>query len=289
MLTSKLYHSYRTDNFFIDHTMRLNPYDMKQKHYHPQYEIYYLLDGDRNYFIQDRVYNITKGDLVLIKSNVLHKTVDGFLEGHERILIEFNFNFFHDFLTNNIIQNLMLPFLNDFHILRFEDVYRKQLLDCFFKLMKESKERNTELDELNMIKSYFLELLLLISKLNKKKPNSKEFKHPTKLHKNIAEVIDYINLHYKKDIGLDCISDHFQVSSAHLSRSFKKITGFTFVEYLNNLRIQEAQKLLITSKLSITKIGNEVGYQNITHFGRMFKAIIGHSPREYRNLYKDGL
>ncbi|MGB3986308.1 MAG: helix-turn-helix transcriptional regulator, partial [Limnochordia bacterium] len=71
-------------------------------------------------------------------------------------------------------------------------------------------------------------------------------------------------------------------SQYYLSRMFKTVTGLTLIEYLNTIRIQEAQKLLADENLSITEIASLVGYDSQTYFGRMFKRITGLTPREYR-------
>jgi AraC-like DNA-binding protein len=277
----KLFHSNRSKGFFVEHIKRTGSYNMKDKHYHPQYEIYYLLSGDRNYFIHDRVYNIQKGDLILINSNELHKSVGGFLSYHERLLIEFDISFFDGFLVNYNEMHLLNAFKTNNNILRLDMGEKKEFEHCFFKLIQESKENSIENN--SVLKVYFLELLIMINKFHAK-ANPIEFDHPSELHKKISEIISYINLNYMHDIGLDTVAREFFLSTAHLSRAFKKITGFSFIEYLNNLRVKEAQKLLLETKLSISEISTKVGYQSSTHFGRMFKAITGNSPREYKKL-----
>lgn len=281
MYKSKVFHANRGKNFYIDHAKRFRPFDMTTKHYHSQYEIYYLLSGDRNYFIQDRVYNVQKGDLILVNSNVLHKTIDGFLDFHERLLIEFEMSFFDGFLVNHADLQLLDAFNKEGNILRLAELEKKQFENCFFKIIQESKDNDIENNI--ALKVYFLELLVIINKFHSR-TNTMEFDHPSELHKKIAEIIAYINQNYMYDIGLDLVAENFFISTAHLSRTFKKVTGFSFVEYLNNLRIKEAQKLLAETRLNVSEIGEKVGYQSTTHFGRMFKAFTGSSPREYKKL-----
>jgi AraC-like DNA-binding protein len=254
---------------------------MKNNHYHSQYEIYLLLSGDRNFFIHDRVYNVHKGDLVLVSSNVLHRSVDGSSTSHERLLIEFDISFFDGFLVNPTDLNLLEGFNRDCTVHRLEESEKKQFESCFFKIIQESKENGIENNI--PLKVYFLELLILINRFSSK-TLVMEFDHPSELHKKISEIIVYINSNYMFDIGLDLVAEKFFISTAHLSRAFKKVTGFTFVEYLNSLRIKEAQKLFVETTLSISEITTKVGYQSSTHFGRVFKTITGSSPREYKKL-----
>lgn len=283
MYKSKIFHANRSKGFYIEHAKRVNPCDMLTKHYHSQYEIYYLLFGDRNYFMQDRVYNVQKGDLILINSNVLHRIIDGSSGSHERILIEFDPGFFENFLVDFSELQLLNGFYRECNILRLEEPDKKQFENCFFKMIQESKENSIENNI--ALKVYFLELLIIINKCHIK-AKSFEFTHLSKQHKKISEIITYINLNYMHDIGLELVAESFFISTGHLSRVFKKVTGFSFVEYLNNLRIKEAQKLLIETTLNVSEISEKVGYQNITNFGRVFKLITGSSPRKYRSLLR---
>ena len=66
--------SYRRNGFFIEHIRRDIPYRMPTEHYHPQYEIYYLVSGDRSIFIHDRIYPIEAGDLVLFSPDIIHRS-----------------------------------------------------------------------------------------------------------------------------------------------------------------------------------------------------------------------
>lgn len=280
MHKEKIYHSNRTKGFFIDYIKRITPYQMENRHYHSQYEIYYLISGDRNYFIQDRVHHVEKGDLIIIRPNVLHKTVSTKPSSHERILIEFDTDFFDGFLVNKEL-DLLDIFYKDCSILRLTETEKEQIEHCLYKLIQESK--NYGADNNTALKVYFLELLISINRCYKEL-NSLVYNHPSKLHKKISEIITYINLNYTNDLGLELLSKEFLISTAHLSRAFKKVTGLSFVEYLNNLRVNEAQKLLTETNLSILEIAEKVGYQNSTHFGRTFKSITGSSPREFRKL-----
>lgn len=67
-----------------------------------------------------------------------------------------------------------------------------------------------------------------------------------------------------------------------MSRFCKVATGFTFVEYVNSVRIKEAKHLLEQTTLKVNLIARKVGFGSVTHFGRVFKAVTGHAPLYYR-------
>lgn len=98
----------------------------------------------------------------------------------------------------------------------------------------------------------------------------------------VYEIVDYIDEHYDEVINLRILSDTFFISTCYLSRVFKKVTGSTFSEYLNEVRILRAKEYLESSQYSITYISQICGYDSLTHFDKIFKKQTNQSPREYK-------
>ena len=98
----------------------------------------------------------------------------------------------------------------------------------------------------------------------------------------IADILAYTNTNYMDDLTLPAITEKFFISTSSFTKTFKESTGFSFVEYLNNLRIKHAQYMLRGTDLSISDIAEKVGYKSATHFGRVFKKFTGYSPLGYR-------
>jgi AraC-like DNA-binding protein/ligand-binding sensor protein len=94
---------------------------------------------------------------------------------------------------------------------------------------------------------------------------------------------DYVASHQSDPITLAEIARALNVSTFHFCRKFKQATGLTFVKYLNRVRIEKAKILLHDKNLRITDIAYEVGFQSLTHFNRIFRKLVGHSPTEYRS------
>ncbi|MFS0724019.1 helix-turn-helix domain-containing protein [Paenibacillus sp. 1P07SE] len=102
----------------------------------------------------------------------------------------------------------------------------------------------------------------------------------------IEKVIHYINEHYANpDISLHYLAGMFNMSQSYLSRSFKDHTTMNFVDYIIQVRMKEAQTLLLESDLTINEIASQVGYANVTSFMRSFKKIHGLTPSEYRQTF----
>ena len=80
------------------------------------------------------------------------------------------------------------------------------------------------------------------------------------------------------------LSETFFISPYYLSRTFKAVTGFTLIEYVNLTRIKQAQRLLKETDHKIIDIAEAVGFESIGHFDRIFKKIAATTPMTYRKL-----
>ncbi|MGB8454453.1 MAG: AraC family transcriptional regulator [Anaerocolumna sp.] len=99
------------------------------------------------------------------------------------------------------------------------------------------------------------------------------------------EIIGYINEHYSEALGLDSISSHFGITPVYLSSWFKKNTGINLSVYINNIRMEEAKKLLLNHKnLKISDIAARIGISTASTFIRQFKNYAGCTPDQYRQL-----
>jgi len=252
---------------------------MKTNHFHVDYEIYYLLEGQRNFFIKDKVYDIRKGDLVLVDKNEIHKTFDAGAPFHQRILINFKKNYLNNFLVEANTYDLLKCFHKNTYVLRLKHEDQRYIENLLGKMLFENT--NTINSSSIYLKTMLTELLILAERLFQNAPSCHiETSNPT--HKKISEIITYINKNYVENLTLDFLSNRFFISTFYLSRIFKKITGLNLNQYVNTIRIKEAQKLLLSTNLSITIISEKVGYDSSTHFGRVFKSITGISPLKYK-------
>lgn len=97
-------------------------------------------------------------------------------------------------------------------------------------------------------------------------------------------LLTYIQIHFRKDLSLDHLAERMNLHPNYISSLFKKETGHTFVNYLNMMRIQAAQELLMSnSELSVCAIGQQVGYDSKHYFSKVFKKYTGITPGAYRN------
>ncbi len=105
---------------------------------------------------------------------------------------------------------------------------------------------------------------------------------------HIAKIMDYIHKNFKQDIAINTLADYVGLSYSHVRKIFNDATGENIVNYINNMRIEEAQRLLRQTNMSINDIALSLGYNNKQSFNRFFKKYVSINPGEYRNI-KSGL
>jgi AraC-like DNA-binding protein len=103
---------------------------------------------------------------------------------------------------------------------------------------------------------------------------------------SIEEAVRAVQDRYAEELSLPELASRFGLNPSYFSRLFARHTGTPLFEYVNRIRIQKSCLLLKRSALSILEIAFSVGYNNLSHFNRYFRRIMGESPREYRNRSK---
>ena len=245
-------------------------------HYHDSYELYYLYSGERYYFISDRIYHVSKGSFVLINPYEIHKTDVLANSGFDRILIHFKKDQLELFNKLNI--NPFLNLENGIHVISLDSQEQLFIEKILGNMLNEYKNYNYMTD---CIKLNLVNILLFLNNC-KPKQQDEGLLSIKQGYKTIFNITAFINNNYYEDITLDTITTSFFINKYYFSHLFKEVTGFNFIEYLNNIRIKEAKKLLITTNLSIDEIAFKVGYNSNTHFGRVFKKMNGISPLSFR-------
>ena len=101
-------------------------------------------------------------------------------------------------------------------------------------------------------------------------------------------MLSYIHENYASDLNMAVVSNYISMNYSLFSYSFKQYTGSNFVNYLKDIRMREAKRLLAETDMRIIEISQAVGYENEKHFMKIFKASCGVSPSEYRkNMQQD--
>lgn len=266
-------------DFYLHRVSRHSPYE-RNNHYHGNYEIYYLLSGRRYYFIKDSSYTVAAGDLIFIHKFDVHKSTVLGSPQHERIVLNFSDAFLG---TDHPLfrPELLRMFQRETHLYRLKPQEQWYVEDLFRKMAEEVARREEGFDL--SLRLLLAQLLLFVCRLEHEPPEATE--DPlSPIHRKIGQVVKYLNTHFSEKLPLADLSHQFRMSPSYLSRTFKKVTGFTIVGYQNLMRVREAQSLLIHTNARVSDIAGQVGFEQFAHFNRTFRRITGSSPSRFRRL-----
>lgn len=99
----------------------------------------------------------------------------------------------------------------------------------------------------------------------------------------IYEMRQYIDNHYMDDISVEGLADQFQISPNYFSRIFRQTFHISCKEYITTIRVEKAKEYLASSIMTVSDIGNMVGYSDPNYFTKVFRKKVGMTPKEYRN------
>lgn len=267
---------------FMERVIR--DYDaMISKHLHNEYEIYYLLEGEMYYFINDQTYLVKRGCLVFLDRNLIHKT-SPVVKYHERILLEIRGE---EVIPLMEALGIDFPkFFRDYSgVLELSRDEQKSVEEILFSMADEMIEKQQNYDAIASMKLARL-LIFIMRQRHKNALNVKAETANTTKHQKVHEVVEYIVDHCAEQITLDMVADRFFVSKSYLSRIFKEVTGFTVNEFINVQKIKQAQMILTETELPIAVVAKKMGFESLTYFEKVFRRYSEISPLKYRKHQK---
>lgn len=269
--------------FFIDKAHRDAGYNMRTFHVHKKYEIYYQIDGTRQYYINEDTYLVNAGSIVLIGTDEVHKTSSVDNNSHARYVLNFNREYL-DALSGVFPDiDLFECFEMGLHVFPIQ-LRQQALIETYFERMIAAASSDTP----EHAAEKKLTLALLLIALNKSARSAKEkATAPSRVsNKTIDKIQSYISTHYKDDLSLSLIASQFYISPYYLSHLFKKMTNLSIVEYINSVRLMAAKNLLETTDMKVTAVAEDTGFSTTAHFSRVFKDGTGFSPQQYRKTFQ---
>lgn len=137
-----------------------------------------------------------------------------------------------------------------------------------------------------MINSYMIILLGEMLRVYRRDINSR---HLAVLdNTKISDIIRYLEKNYK-EVTLESAAKHFQFHPTHLSKILRKLTGTGFIDIIHQVKINQAGILLKTTDLPVNMVANEVGYENVSFFYKVFKKHFGCTPSAYKKKASHGI
>lgn len=267
------------------------PYFDAPWHFHPEYELTYILRSRGKRFVGDHIEDFDAGDLVLLgpdlphfwrNDEVYYQAEDaGDTLAAEAIVIQFAQHVGATWLSVIPEADRLTALLTRARYgLRF-DVHRHPSVRELLLRMPEQGGMEAVLSLLRILTHLSADTSadLLAS-------GNYELRVSEADTERMKRVLDYTLTHFRREIRIDDIASVAGMAPAAFCRYFKKRTRKSFIEYLNELRVSHARKLLIESDVNVGEAALECGFNNISHFHRQFKEQTGTTPLQYQALHR---
>lgn len=260
-------------DFYYSRRFARGAFNVIKPHSHMHYEIYFLTGGNRKYFIQNKIYTVNTGDIILIAPNVIHYTSQASSDTHERILLNFTEEYVSPQIKDKLSQLCALTCLT------LSEEGRRELGEIYARIASEYSI--TDKYSALMQRELLTELLITILRTGEQRESPSPSASAAKA--DLDRVFDYIAEELSHRITLDSAAARAGFSKSHFAKLFKESTGFTFNSYLQLQRLQRAKYLLEKTNNGISEIAYECGFMSSGYFATVFKNYFGLSPHSYRS------
>lgn len=248
-------------------------------HYHPEYELTLIVKGKGKRLVGDSYEEFAAGDLVLVGPHLPHTWIgdEKRKDLYSAVVIQFSREFIDSFLG--------LPEFSD-----IKKMLSRSGSGLYFPFSKNNPVREaiiglTQLQGVVAVTG-LLNVLQKLSKLKSQHLASAYFQ-PLKGEENekrVNKVCQYVQNHFKSKISLAKAASLIHLSESAFCKFFKKASGKTFSDYLNDIRVAHASVLLTETDKPIASIAYESGFESLTYFNRVFLKKKKTSPRQYRRV-----
>ena len=269
---------------------------LSPKHRHNVIQINYVYHGKITHQVNNANYSLVKGDIFVIPPYVPHQLIQTEDSDYEIIELEFQPEFvfgtepnsYHAIEDGRSVFDFsyIQPFLvSECNVRPRLNLTGKNLIiveSLIAEIYDEFIEKRDSY--LLALKADLLKLLVIVGRaFHEELKDSTDLHLFNNHHHAMLQTIKYIDEHFNEPLTIEEVSKNALLSQSYFSYLFKTLTNKTFIEYLNELRIKKAMGMLINTNDRVLDICLDSGFNNINHFNRTFKAIVGVSPTQYRS------
>ncbi|PXY01256.1 AraC family transcriptional regulator [Marinifilum breve] len=254
-------------------------------HYHPEFELIFIEKSHGTLVVGDCIDHFNDGDMIFIGPNTPHimKNDDLFYskESEERVIawvVHFKEDSFgKEFFLLPEMRRIKEMLINSFKGIRIEGSTK-------YKIIQHLKNLHTsDYSQRIIVLLQILQLIAQSEDLEYLASDSfvESFKQSS--NQKLYKIYEYVSENFQQKIDLEEAAKIANMSKTAFCRFFKSKTQKTFSEFLNEMRINYAQKLLAEGKLSVSQIAYECGFNSPSYFNKQFKAFTGKSPKEKKS------
>ncbi|GEC72470.1 transcriptional regulator, AraC family [Flavobacterium flevense] len=251
-------------------------------HFHPEYELTYIIKGKGIRYVGNSIENFEEGDLVLLGTNLPHcwKNTNPDIKPVKSIVMQFNENILGDgWLEKNEFRSIKDLLEKSSRGIKFHAEISKEI----------SKELIGVLNDSPLKKLFrFLNLLELLSNTKTQDYLISEGFAPNlnnKINHRINTIYSYVHQNYDQKIALNNVASEVAMSQEAFCRFFKKSLNKSFFTFVNEYRIHMVCEQLIKTNKAVNQIAFECGYESLPFFYRQFKKFKNSTPLDFKKKY----
>lgn len=274
-------------NSFAVHALT-EPYFDPNWHFHPHYQLFLVEEGTGTRFIGDSIRTFEKGDLVMLGPNLPHlwRSDKSYFDPRSTlqtrgIVVYFTENFLGDTFFQHQEMGLLRELLQKArHGLEWSGQAQEQAIQALRQLNKIPAGFGRVLAFLSLLHELSLadnQYITSVGYINTAKPSETD---------RIQLVHDYVLGHFHDQINLDTVADLAGMTPSAFCRYFKTRANKTFSDFVAEVRVGHACKLLMEGSFSVTQVSYDSGYRTLSNFNRQFKEVTGQTPSSYVRTYR---
>ncbi len=259
------------------------------RHCHEYIQMWYVKHGECVHYFNEIPHRLTKGNIFILPPNVPHSISTCEAQNTELIGMDFTESFINEEIYNQSDNHLfdfayIEPFIVSLDEIRPTFQLDGTIVKSIETLLEETLAEFKVQEKYHQlfIKANLLKILAIVTREYDRGINREKQNIIDRYKQAMNEALNYMRANYQNKIYLEEVCRIAMMSPTYFSYVFKQITGRTFTEYLNYLRIMQAKELLTNSSKTVSGISYEVGFNDPAYFDRVFKKEVGMSPGKYR-------
>ena len=248
---------------------------VREKHWHTSVEIFAVMEGRLDFFVNKDEYPLKAGEQIIINSNEIHSIHA--VEKNKTVVLQIPLKQFENYFTAQ-------------RYIRFrgqEELVDKKLVSLLRKLYHVYSERKIGY-EFRTISIFYEIMYILVKDYRVTETREKDIRHSRRLDA-LSKITTYMREHYREELKLSDVAATFGYSDAYLSRMFQKYAKINYKDYLQSVRFEHAVKELEETEHQIGDIALNHGFPNSKAFSNLMRKKYGYLPNEYRKMRDEHL
>lgn len=255
-------------------------------HWHEHFEIIVMQKGSAIFHVDSKPYHASAGDVIIVPSGGLH--VGYSLTGGDIafVSIVFHASLFKDRNQDSQHEQFVAPYLNNRYQFPVKPADNLSACAAYYTLLEsvihevQLKGPAFQLVVKNQLHLFFT--LLARSFPPQQVEGRQQSERYSVNRERFKPLLEYLDSHYDEKISIEFAAKFVNLNPYHFCKTFKKLTGRTFIDYVNLCRVNEAERLLLETDATVTEIAGKVGCDNPNYFTKLYKQYKGITPSAAR-------